>query len=338
MYHRAMRYTLKELARELKLEVAGDSSVEVGAVASIAHAGVADLVFAEDERALEAALGSKAGAVIAKEAAGAQENGVKPVLISPDPKLAFARAASLLHVSAGVGLGVHPTAIVGKNVTLGLGASIGPHCTVEDNVTLGARTHIGPGCRIGAGVEIADQCRLYANVVVYSGTKIGHRAVVHGGVVLGSDGFGFVRDPESGAYEKFPQRGTLEIGDDVEIGANTTIDRGALEATVIGRGTKIDNLVHIGHNVRVGMNVVIAAQTGISGSAVIEDGAVIAGQVGIADHVTIGAGAILGAQSGVPSNKVIPSGNVVYWGTPARPIKGYLKELATLARLAKRGK
>jgi UDP-3-O-[3-hydroxymyristoyl] glucosamine N-acyltransferase len=329
-----MRYTLKELARELNLEVAGDSSVEVGAVASIAHAGISDLVFAEDDRALEEALASKAGAVIARES----KNGAKPVLLSPHPKLAFARAAALLHVSSGGGLGVHPTALVGKNVTLGLGASVGPHCTVEDNVTLGARTHIGPGCRIGANVEIGEQCKLYANVVVYSGTKIGHRAVIHGGVVLGSDGFGFVRDPETGGYEKFPQRGTLEIGDDVEIGANTTIDRGALEATVIGDGTKLDNLVHIGHNVRVGRNVVIAAQTGISGSSVIEDGAVIAGQVGIADHVTIGAGAIMGAQSGVPSNKVIPSGPVVYWGTPARPIKGYLKELATLARLAKKGK
>jgi UDP-3-O-[3-hydroxymyristoyl] glucosamine N-acyltransferase len=329
-----MRYTLKELARELQLEIAGDSSVEVGAVASIAHAGVSDLVFAEDERALDDALASKAGAVIARQS----KNGAKPVLLSPNPKLTFVRAARLLHVSAAGGLGIHPTAVVGKNVTLGLGASIGPHCTVEDNVTLGARTHVGPGCRIGGGVEIGEQCKLYANVIVYSGTKIGDRAVIHGGVVLGSDGFGFVRDPESGEYEKFPQRGTLEIGDDVEIGANTTVDRGALEATMIGDGAKLDNLVHIGHNVRIGKNVVIAAQTGISGSSVIEDGAIIAGQVGIADHVTIGAGAIMGAQSGVPSNKVIPSGPVLYWGTPARPIKGYLKELATLARLAKKGK
>jgi len=333
-----MRYTLKELARELKLEVVGDSSVEVGSVASVTQAGVSDLVFAEDERSFAAALSSKAGAVIARESPREQTNGSKPVLLASHPKLAFARAASLLHVGAAGGLGIHPSAVVGKNVTLGLGASIGPHCTVDDNVTLGARTHVGPGCRIGAGVKIGDQCQLHANIVIYSGTRIGHRAVIHGGVVLGSDGFGFVRDPETGAYEKFPQRGTLEIGDDVEIGANTTIDRGALEATIIGDGTKLDNLVHIGHNVRIGKNVVIAAQTGISGSSVIEDGAIIAGQVGIADHVTIGAGAIMGAQSGVPSNKVIPKGPVVYWGTPARPIKGYLKELATLARLVKKGK
>jgi UDP-3-O-[3-hydroxymyristoyl] glucosamine N-acyltransferase len=153
--------------------------------------------------------------------------------------------------------------------------------------------------------------------------------------VLGADGFGYVRDPDTGAYEQFPQIGTLEIGDDVEIGANSTIDRGALGATSIGRGTKIDNLVHIAHNVSVGENVVIAAQAGISGSCVIASNVVIAGQVGIADHVTIEEGAILGAQCGVPTGKVIRGKDVLFWGTPARPIKAYLKELATLSRLAK---
>jgi UDP-3-O-[3-hydroxymyristoyl] glucosamine N-acyltransferase len=160
--------------------------------------------------------------------------------------------------------------------------------------------------------------------------------VVHAGAVLGSDGFGFVRDEQTGRYAKFPQAGRLEIGDEVEIGANTTIDRGALDATVIGRGTKLDNLVHVGHNVRIGEDVVIAAETGISGSAVIEDGAVIAGQVGIADHARIECGAILGAQCGVPSGKVIRGKGILFWGTPARPIEQYLKELAALARLAKK--
>jgi UDP-3-O-[3-hydroxymyristoyl] glucosamine N-acyltransferase len=154
--------------------------------------------------------------------------------------------------------------------------------------------------------------------------------------VLGGDGFGFVRDPETGAYEKFPQVGTLEIGNDVEIGCNATIDRGALGATVIGSGTKLDNMVHIAHNCHVGRNVVIAAQTGISGSCVIEDNVVIAGQVGIGDHCRIEEGVILGAQCGVPSNKVVRGKGVVYWGTPARPLKGYLKELATLSKLSKR--
>jgi UDP-3-O-[3-hydroxymyristoyl] glucosamine N-acyltransferase len=154
--------------------------------------------------------------------------------------------------------------------------------------------------------------------------------------VLGCDGFGYVRDAQTGRYEKFPQVGRLVIEDDVEIGANSTLDRGALDVTHIRRGTKIDNLVHVGHNVDIGADVVIAAQTGISGSAVIEDGVIIGGQVGIADHVRIEKGAILGAQSGIPSNKVIRGKGVVFWGTPARPIKEYLKQLAVLSKLAKR--
>ena len=327
-----MRYTLKELARELKLEVHGNERTEISKVASIASAEAVDLVFATDERSLAAAEVSRAAAVIASAPAKS-----KPTLIARDPKLAFARAAQLLGEAAFFGLGVHSTAVVGKNVTIGLGSSIGPHCHVADNVHIGARTHVSDGCHIGNGVTVGDQCFIHANVVIYSKTKIGDRVQVHGGAVLGSDGFGFVRDPETGKYEKFPQQGTLEIGNDVEIGANCTIDRGALDATIIRDGVKLDNLVHIGHNVCVGRNVVIAAQTGISGSSVIEDGVVIAGQVGIADHVTIKSGAVMGAQSGVPTGKVI-QGAGLHWGTPARPIKAYLKELATLARLAKREK
>ena len=183
---------------------------------------------------------------------------------------------------------------------------------------------------------LGSNCELYPNVTIYPGVRIGDRVVVHAGAVLGSDGFGYVRDEKSGRYEKFPQAGRLEIEDDVEIGANATVDRGALDITRIGRGTKIDNLVHVGHNVRIGEDVVIAAQTGLSGSAVIEKNAVIGGQVGIADHVRIEEGAILGAQSGIPSKKIIRGKGVVFWGTPARPIREYLKELAVLARLAKK--
>jgi UDP-3-O-[3-hydroxymyristoyl] glucosamine N-acyltransferase len=153
---------------------------------------------------------------------------------------------------------------------------------------------------------------------------------------LGSEGFGYVRDRQTGRYEKFPQMGRLEIEDDVEVGANSTVDRGALDVTRIRRGTKIDNLVHVGHNVDIGEDVVIAAQTGVSGSSVLESNVIVGGQVGIADHVKIEAGAILGAQSGIPSNKVIRGKGVVFWGTPARPIKAYLKELAVLARLARK--
>jgi UDP-3-O-[3-hydroxymyristoyl] glucosamine N-acyltransferase len=184
-------------------------------------------------------------------------------------------------------------------------------------------------------VTIGSGCTIAANVSIYSHSKLGDRVHVHSGVVLGGDGFGFVRDDSSGRYEKFPQVGRLEIGDDVEIGANCAIDRGALDSTVIGRGTKLDNMVHVGHNVRIGEDVVIAAQTGISGSSIVGDKCIIGGQVGIADHVTIEPGVILGAQCGVPSGKVIRGAGVVFWGTPARPIKQHLKELAILAKMAK---
>jgi len=213
---------------------------------------------------------------------------------------------------------------------------------VDERVVIGEGAEIGPGSRIGAGsvigakVRMGNDCELHPNVTVYPGTRLGNRVIVHAGAVLGSDGFGYVRDEKTGHYEKFPQRGQLEIGDDVEIGANSTIDRGALDVTRIGRGTKIDNLVHVGHNVQIGEDVVIAAQTGLSGSAVVKNNVVIGGQVGIADHVRIEEGAILGAQSGIPSNKIIRGKGIVFWGTPARPIREYLKELAVLARLAKR--
>ena len=166
----------------------------------------------------------------------------------------------------------------------------------------------------------------------------GNNVIIHAGAVLGADGFGYVRDPESGRYEKFPQLGALIIEDDVEIGANATIDRGALGRTIIRRGVKIDNMVHIGHNVSIGENVVIAAQTGISGSTTIEKDVVIGGQVGIGDHATVEAGAILGSGSGVLSKKIVRGKGTIFWGRPARPLKQYLRELAVVARLAKADK
>jgi UDP-3-O-[3-hydroxymyristoyl] glucosamine N-acyltransferase len=208
--------------------------------------------------------------------------------------------------------------------------------SLDRNATVGNATRLGAGSRIGANVRIGESCNLAPNVTIYPGVRLGNRVIVHAGAVLGSDGFGYARNAETGKYVKFPQIGKLEIEDDVEIGANSTVDRGALDLTRIGRGTKIDNLVHVGHNVRIGEDVVIAAQTGLSGSAIIEDAVVIAGQVGIADHVRVESGAILGAQCGVPTRKVIRGKGIVFWGTPARPIREYLKELAVLARLAKK--
>jgi UDP-3-O-[3-hydroxymyristoyl] glucosamine N-acyltransferase len=173
-------------------------------------------------------------------------------------------------------------------------------------------------------------------LTVYPGVRLGDRVIVHSGAVLGSDGFGYVRDQATGHYEKFPQVGRLEIEDDVEIGANTTIDRGALDVTRIGRGTKIDNLVHIAHNCQIGEDVVIAAQTGLSGSITIERNVVLGGQVGIGEHARIEEGVMLGGQGGVLPNKILRGKGIAFWGTPAKPVREYLKELAVLARLAKK--
>jgi len=333
-----MSHSVKEIAELLQLQLlasAEHAAATINGVASIESAGAADLVFVEDAKVLEQAIACRAGAVIAGEFA-ANGSHPKPILIASQPRLAFARAAALLRESPSGGLGVHPTAVVHPNAKIGLGVSVGAHSVIGDGVAIGARTKIASNVNIAAHVSIGVDSVLYSNVSIYSHTKIGDRAQIHSGAVLGSDGFGFVRDENTGKYEKFPQIGRLEIGSDVEIGANTTVDRGALDATVIGNGVKLDNLVHIGHNVQVGDNVVIAAQTGVSGSSVIEKNTIVAGQVGIADHVTIEEGAILGAQSGIPSGKVIRGKGVLFWGTPARPIKQYLKELAILARMAKK--
>jgi UDP-3-O-[3-hydroxymyristoyl] glucosamine N-acyltransferase len=209
-------------------------------------------------------------------------------------------------------------------------AVIGEHAQIKD------RARIGAGSVMGAGVMIGSQCEIYPNVTIYPGTTVGDRVIVHAGAVLGSDGFGYVRDPKTGHYEKFPQVGRLVIEDDVEIGANATVDRGALEETRIRRGAKIDNLVHIGHNCDIGEDVVIAAQTGLSGSIVIESSAVLGGQVGIGEHARIGEGVMLGGQGGVLPNKILRGKGVAFWGTPAQPLRQYLKQLATLARLAKK--
>lgn len=325
---------LVQLAELLKAEVCGgDPELEVSGVASIGSAGASDLVFAEDASILRDALSSGAGAIVVSETvnAAAGDSG-KALLVAPKPKLAFARAARLLSAKE-VEAEVHPTAVIAADAVRGRRVSIGAHAVIEAGAHLGDETVIGAGVVIGHGVKLGRECRVYPGAVVYSGTQLGDRVVVHAGAVLGSDGFGYVRDDETGEYIQFPQQGRLVIEDDVEVGANTTIDRGALDETRIGRGVKIDNLVHIAHNVRVEKDVVIAAQTGISGSCLIKAGAVIGGQVGIGDHVEIGEGVILGSGSGVLTHKKLKGAGVVHWGRPARPLHQYLKELAALGRL-----
>lgn len=331
---------ISEIAAKIGARVIG-ADVEVHDVSSLKSATSTDLVFVDDPKHLAAALQSKAGAVVAGEFGVTAT--AKPRLIASQPRLAFAKAAELLHptISRPAKVGdpqslIHPTAVIDEGAHTAPSARIGPHAVIERGSRIGERTAIGAGVFIAQDVVIGDECDIRANVSIYAQTTLGNRVVVHSGAVLGSDGFGFVRDRETGRYTKFPQIGSLVIGDDVEIGANTTIDRGALDTTVISRGVKLDNMVHIGHNCKIGENVVIAAQTGISGSVVVEDGAIIGGQVGIGDHARIEKGVILGSASGVLTGKTISGEGVVFWGTPAKPLKQYLKELAMVARLAKK--
>ena len=338
LYSEDMKCSLQQIAEALGMRLIGDSSLHVTGVASIESASAGDLVFVEDEKHLARALQSGAGAVIAQEFAAATPSS-KTLLMTDHPKLAFARAARMLHnpsqqPRSGAVLAsavIHASAVLAPRVFASKRRQLSANAA-----QIGRDTHIAAGCAIGSGVTIGSECQIYPNVTIYPGTKVGDRVIVHAGAVLGSDGFGYVRDSKTGHYEKFPQVGSLVVEDDVEIGANATIDRGALDETRIRRGAKIDNLVHIGHNCDIGEDVIIAAQTGLSGSIVIENGAVLGGQVGIGEHARIGEGVMLGGQGGVLPNKILRGKGVAFWGTPAQPLRQYLKQLATVARLAKK--
>ena len=288
--------------------------VEITEVSNIDGAGASSVVFAMDKETLSKALASKAGTILANRSLEDAELPLDPrVLWVADARYAFALVGQRLR-GRGFEAGVHPSAVVGTDVKIGLG------------------TRVGPGVVLEEGVVVGNDCNLMARAVVHAGTQLGNHVVVQAGAVLGSTGFGYARNGKTGQYLIFPQKGRLVIEDDVEIGANTTIDRGALGETRIGQGTKIDNLVHIGHNCVIGRNVVIAAQTGISGSSVVEDGAILGGQVGIGEHAIVGAGVILGGGAGVLSGKKMRGPGEVFWGRPARPLKEYLRDLARLRK------
>ncbi len=323
---------ISELAKALALRVIGDDRVEVNGIASISAASANDLVFVEDEKNLAHALQSCASAVMAGTFAEGH-NSSKVLMIAPHPRLSFARAAVLLSNSNQRNLGIHPAAFVHESAKLRDEVSVEERVTVAKDASVGNRSWIGAGTVISAGVVIGDDCRIHPHVTIYPGTQIGNRVIVHAGAVLGSDGFGYVRNPATGRHERFPQIGKLLIEDDVEIGANTTIDRGALEVTRVGRGTKIDNLVHIGHNCQIGENVIIAAQAGFSGSITIESNVIIGGQVGVGEHARIQEGVMLGGQAGVLPKKILRGKGVAFWGTPAKPLREYLRSLAALARI-----
>lgn len=347
-YHNAM-LLLRQLAEALQAEYVpcakptdpeDSPQIEsVERVASVRNATQTSLTFAESEATLREAMASAAAAVlvtpqVAKAFVSEAKPLKKPLLLVAQPRLAFAKASQYLQ-AAKVSTGVHRTAVLASSAKLAEDISIGAYAVLGEHVEIGARTRIGAGCVLADGVKIGADCTLYPRVVIYSGVELQDHVQVHAGCVLGSDGFGYVRDAETGAYTQFPQQGTLVIEDDVEIGANTTIDRGALEETRIARGTKLDNLVHVGHNVRVGCNVVMAAQTGISGSSTVGDGAILGGQVGIGEHADVGAGVILGGGAGVLSKKKLRGAGIVFWGRPAQPLREYLKGLATLAKLTR---
>ncbi len=301
--------------------VAGGFAVDlarVERVSGLEGARADAAVFAQDEQSLGRAVASGAGVILAGERMRGGGVDDPRVIWVRDARLAFARVGQALETEV-VATAVHPTAVVGEGVAVG------------------QRVVIGPGAVVEAGVRLGDDVRLGPRVVVHAGCELGARVRVGAGTVLGGRGFGFVRDGATGEYVGFPQKGGLVVEEDVAIGSNCTIDRGALETTRVGAGTKIDSLVHIAHSCVIGRRVVIAAQTGIAGSSVVGDDAVIAGQVGIADHVRIGEGVVLGAKCGVPSNKQLRGRGQVFWGIPARPIQQYLRELATLRRGLDRG-
>jgi UDP-3-O-[3-hydroxymyristoyl] glucosamine N-acyltransferase len=322
-----MTRTTKELAEFLGVILEGDGTMQLSGVAAPESARVGDLIYVETARHLDRAATSRACCAVI--APGLPLNG-KTLLRASNPKLVFARAAAWLLPPVPVATGIHPTAVISATARLARGVAVGPYAVIEEEVEAGEGTEIGAFCFLGRGSRLGKQCRLYPRVTLYAGVRLGDRVIAHSGTVIGSDGFGYVA--EGGKSWKFPQVGEIEIGDDVEIGANTTMDRGSLGRTEIAAGVKLDNLVHIAHNVHIGENTVIAAQTGISGSSIVGRGVVIGGQVGIADHCCLEDGAIAGAQAGIPTGKTIRSGQIV-WGTPARPLQKFKEQFAWFGRL-----
>jgi UDP-3-O-[3-hydroxymyristoyl] glucosamine N-acyltransferase len=328
---KAMKLTAKELAERIGTRIEGDGALELVGVAAPERAGARQLIYAEAVKHAERALASTATCVVANE--GIALPG-KTVLRSTHPKVAFAKAAALLVERAPIASGVHATAIVAPLARIGVNVGIGPYAVIGEDAHIGDGTEIAAHCMIGAGCWIGENCRIHPRVTLYAGIRLGHRVEIHAGTVIGADGFGYAFDGER--YWKFPQEGIVEIGDDVEIGANATIDRGSLDDTRIAEGAKLDNLVHVGHNVQIGAHTVIAAQTGISGSSTLGHHVVCGGQVGIADHCTLEDGSIAGAQAGIPTGKTIRSGQTV-WGTPARPLDKFKEAYAWFARLPELG-
>lgn len=319
--------TTGEIAEFLGAELIGSADVEIVRVASYNAAREGEIAFLENA---DAPGETGASCVIVPEDSDSEP---KYALIkTKNPKLAFAKLAKKLcrdpYLRA---FGFHETVIIGESSDV-RADFIGAHVTIGENTHVGDTAEIREGVRIGNNVSIGKGTVIHPNCVIYDNVEIGSDCVLHAGVVIGADGFGYVRDGDAG-YVKFPQVGTVVIEDDVEIGASTCIDRGALGETRIGEGTKIDNLVQVGHNVVIGKRVIIASQTGISGSTVIEDDCVIGGQVGFGDHARVLSGAVIGSQAGVLPGKIVRPG--VWWGTPVQPLDEYKRQNAHLKGIAR---
>ena len=307
----AVPRTAAEIARLLGGEVVGDGSVLLRSFAPAAVAKAGDLTFAESDDYFALAETSAASAILVNT----QITSTRKVLIRvANPRVAFAKILPLFFPEPVFAPGIHPTAVVAASAKVHATAHVGPHCVVGERVAIGARAVLRGGNHIGDDSAIGEDSQLFPQVTVYPLSQIGDRVRVHAGSVIGADGFGYVFD--AGAHQKVPQIGDVVIGDDVEIGANVTIDRGALGSTVIGRGTKIDNLVQIAHNDVIGEHCIVCSQTGIAGSVTLGNYVVIGGQVGLAGHISIGDKAVISAQSGVMRD--VPPGEKL-WGTPAQP-------------------
>jgi UDP-3-O-[3-hydroxymyristoyl] glucosamine N-acyltransferase len=317
---------VRELAERLQAPFEGDGDLEIVGAQAVEDAGPSDLAFAAGRKGIAMAACSNAGCLIVDSGF---PNG-RTLIRVKDPRFSFALALTILYPPKRWPAAIHPTAVVDPTAELEEGVHIGPHAAIGARTRIGRDTVIGAGCAIGDDVRLGPACLLHPRVTIYDRVRAGARTILHSGVVLGADGFGFVRAGE--CYAKFPQVGTVELGDDCEIGANSTVDRAALGVTRLGNGVKLDNMVHIGHNCRIEDHVVIAAQTGLSGGCVIEKHAVIGGQVGMGDKVRVESGAVLGSGSGVLTSKIVRGGET-YWGTPARPLKEYLRQLAYMAQL-----
>src|ERR1039458_9779779 len=319
---------VRELAEWLGATFEGDGERELAGVAPLETAGASELAFVGSRKAAQQAESSAAGCLIVP--LEWPSPCYRTVIRVPEPRTACARAISRFYPTAELKPGVHPTAVIGKDVEMGALVYIGPYAVVGDGTRIGVAASIGAGAIVGKRVVLGEGSVLHPNVTVYDNGDIARDSILRSGAVIGADGFGYVMEHDR--WQKFPQVGRVEIGDFVEIGANSCVDRAALGVTSIGEGTKLDTIGHVGHNCRIGRHVVVAAQTGFSGGVVVEDYAVIGGQVGIGDKARIETRAVLGSGCGVLPSKIVRSGQTV-WGTPARPLKQHLEQLANMAHV-----